>query len=82
MTSSTARRDGLAAIAAAEAYHRGDDEGLAACAPATLDEALAQRNLLVMMLGDIIDAGGQQFLDAVRTALIEGPIPDQNGDPQ
>lgn len=72
-----ARRDGLAALAAAEAYARRDDAALAACEPATAAEALTQRNLLVMVVADVIEAGGQQIVDAIRAALIEGPEGDE-----
>lgn len=76
MTHSThedTRRDGLAALAAAEAYARRDFVSVVACDPATAQEALHQRNFLVMALGDVIEAGGQHFVDAVRAALIDGP---------
>lgn len=67
-----ARRDGLAALAAAEALARGDLDAVDALEPATPAEALAQRNLLVQVVSDVVEAGGQHFIDAVRNALVEG----------
>lgn len=74
-----ARAAGLALIARVEAVARGDVEAAEALAPTSAAEALAAYNLAVMMLADVCQTGGHDWLDKVRRALLAA---DNEGDPQ
>ena len=72
-TGLAARRDALDALAAAEAFCRGDEAALDAVAPTTAAAAMGQRNLLVAVVGDMLDAtGGPEYVAKVRASILAG----------